>query len=147
MNYEPLNYNPYHDASIYGFLFSLGFAALVFFIFFNGERDSDFKANLIGATIVAFFAPFIAIFSIMSMTTSYNNSDHLQYNVKQKYNIQGMHSVDRGFTETQTDPQRVEIMSQGKTRFVWLIQNSETSEPTLLDYDSKKPIEDLLRKP
>lgn len=164
MTYEPINYNPYHDALLYGFLGSLAFVALIFAIGYfasvrgskrnaekesvkDDEKESENNSGFLAVIIVALFVPFLIIFSIISMKASWDNGQHLQDNVRQKYDIQGMTHVDRGFSETRTDQQRVEIMSKGKTRFVWLVQNDKTSEPTFLDYDSNKPIEDLLRKP
>lgn len=151
MTYEPINYNPYHDASLYGFLWSLGFSAVVFAIsYFRFRRDADFVTNVAATSVGAFVIPFIAIFYIVSMAASFHNGQHLQDNVMHKYNVQGMelaHIGRSGGDPAKTDPQEVKILSDGKTRIFWLIQNSATSEPTLLDYDSRKPVEDLLRKP
>lgn len=162
VTYEPINYNPYHDALLYGFLGDLTFVALIFAIGYfasvrgskrnaekesvkDDEKESENNSGFLAVVIVALFVPFLIIFSIISMKASWDNGQHLQDNVRQKYDIQGMVHVDRGFSETRTDQQRMEITSKGKTCFVWLVQNDKTSEPTLLDYDSKKPIEDLLK--
>lgn len=165
MIFEPINYHPYRDASIYGILGDLALIALLFVISYfvsvisskrnpgkssvePEEENSEDSSDATIAFIVLFvIVPFIIIFSTTSFKASWDNGDHLQYNVRHKYDIQGMTHVDRGFSEARTDQQRMEITSKGKTRFVWLVQNDKTSEPTLLDYDSRKPIEDLLRKP
>lgn len=151
MTYEPIIYQIYHDASLYGFLWGLGcFLVALPIAYFNFRRDSDFIVNVAATSAGAFIIPFIAVMSIMSMTASSTNHHHLEDNVKQKYNVQGMELARNGRSggdPTKTDPQEVKILSDGKTRVFWLIQNSETSEPTLLDYDNGKPVEDLLRKP
>lgn len=153
MTYEPITYDTFHDAALYGFLWGLGFFIVFWAIaYFTFRRDSEFVTNVAATSVGAFIIPFIAVFYITSMVTSYHNSQHLQDNIMHKYNIEGMAfngSTNRGSTgdPTKTEAQEVKITSDGKTRLLWLIQNPETSEPTLLNYDTGKPVEDLLRKP
>lgn len=46
----------------------------------------------------------------------------------------------------QKEPQNVIIRSQGKSRPAILVQNLQTFEPMLTDFDTGEPLTDLLRK-
>jgi ABC-type microcin C transport system duplicated ATPase subunit YejF len=46
----------------------------------------------------------------------------------------------------QSGPQKIMIQVAGKTRPAILIQDEQTSEPTLTDFDNGKPMDDILRK-
>lgn len=100
--------------------------------------------------------PFIVccavIFACLQTNVIAKNETIVRTNVSQKYDVQEIQFTSstgkshyRDYYPEQSQSQPVMIKSRGVTRPANLIQNPETSEPTLLDVDNGKPLDDLLR--
>lgn len=127
---------------------TIAFFATLGYLRLKKREDSDkpgeagFFAFLVGGTIVCLF-----LFHIQTE----ENKSIVQENLKQKYAIEEVIFAPekRGLPDylpEQAGPQPVTIKAHGESRLATLIQDQKTSEPTLLNVDTGKPLDDILRK-
>ena len=112
----------------------------------EGGKKATLSMFLIGAFFGAFFGGFIGGGSVND-----DNMRILQTNVSKKYDTQitgmGIKPGTRGSTYDSTDKEthEVTIVVKGKSTLAYLQQDEKTNEPTLLDYDTKQPMQDILK--
>lgn len=128
-------------------------AAIVFFVTLGYLRlkksedldkpgEAGFAAFMLGGVIVC---------SWMIWTHSEQNKMTVKENLSQKYAIEEVTFAPTGrgmpdYLPEQTKPQPVTIKANGESRLATLVQDRASSEPTLLNVDTGKPLDELLRK-
>lgn len=162
MTFEPL----IHHTFLTAFLIPLGWSVLASLVvigliylsarrrgidpsaFMDSNDSTEGKAALIAVAGMTLLATMLSIGMISGMTSKQHNMDAVFNNVSKKYDVDALEFQEssRSLRPEQSEAQEVNVTSNGKTRPVFLIQDALSSEPTLLDYDSGEPVEDLLRK-
>jgi hypothetical protein len=164
MTFESLIHISPWMAALQIFLIGLGGASLVgvfsflfFQIFVRGDKkmDTDSRTDLrnyfwIMAGFAFIFGVLIGGIAVNQVRIAYNESA-VRANLSQKYVVEEVVFGPRGrgvpniaYPE-QSEPQKITIKSDGKSRLAILTQDRETSEPTLTDVDNGQPMDDILK--
>ena len=156
MTFEPLIHVSFWQAAVLCIMRALLLGSILGGLVALGFLIAKNKEELLPAAITTFGMTFL--FSLIFLGSNIQ-SEHIEKNekivfsnVSKKYNVEQIEfgkRLSRAYEENdypeQSDPQSVQIKVEGKTRLAVLVQNRETSEPTLLDVDSGQPMEDILR--
>lgn len=116
------------------------------YLLLRKSNHPEAKAGIITAGVVTLVVTFLGVGMTTSSYEKTVNMDRVASNVTEKYDVDRFtfSTPDRYLRPAQTEPQEVKVRHDGKTVTVWLKQDLETSEPTLLDFDSGKPLDNLL---
>lgn len=121
----------------------------------DGTEKMDRKKIVWFVTLVWAILGFLFIGTGMDSHRYYANIDTASQNITKKYDVEQVtfppRPTGRSYSgpinyPEQSGPQPITVKSNGKTRMAILTQNESTSEPTLLDVDSGKPMDDIIRK-
>ena len=118
------------------------------YLLLRKSTHPEAKAGIITAGVASLVVTFLGVGMITGTHDKTVNIDRASANVMKKYDISSFSfsTPDRNLRPAQPEPQEVKVKHQGKTSTVWLKQDVSTSEPTLLDFDSGKPLDDWLKK-
>jgi hypothetical protein len=138
--------NGLKGAAIIGIIVSLPFM-FVFAI----KKTVTTKDLLIKPLAGAAFAGLLLGIFVPQILTSPENDKVLDHNIAQKYNARitqmGHQETNRGAAYNPTDKSmhEVTIVANGESKLAYLQQDERTNEPTLYNYDTKKPLTDILK--
>lgn len=129
-------------SAIIVFFVTLGYLRLKKSENMDKPGEAGFAAFMLGGVIVALFL-FQAQFA--------DNQKVVTENLKQKYAIEEVTFAPQGrggpkYLPEQTEAQPITIKVHGESRLANLVQDRATAEPTLLNVDTGKPLDDILRK-
>lgn len=118
------------------------------YLLLRKSTHPEAKAGIITAGVASLIITFLGVGMVTSTHDKTVNIDRVSNNAMKKYDISSFtfSTPDRSLRPAQPEPQEVKVKYQGKTTTVWLKQDVSTSEPTLLDFDSGKPLDEWLRK-
>lgn len=148
-------FEPFKDLSFFDFLLSALiwgssgaaiFVAVTFLLFF---KDKDIKhAIRMVALFGAGMGVFISGLVVISEAAEHNRNVALS-NVSKKYEVESItyQAKGRGVPSPNTEePLNVIIKVDGKSRPAVITQNLDTHEPTLTDFDTGEPMDDIRRE-
>lgn len=122
---------------------------LPFFIVFLFRKTAGVKHVLFNALVGAAFAGALVGGFVPGFLAQDQNRTILNQNIAKKYDAQvteqGMKNRDQ-YSPTDKQQHKVMIMADGKSIPAYLAQDETTNEPTLFDYDTKKPLTNLEKK-
>ena len=150
MTFEPLIHVSLFSAilqsAMWAAIFGLGIGALAFLIMLPANKG-DRRAGAFTAMSMSFVFSLLLVGAATQSNLREKNEAILFSNLSQKYGVEEISFLPRisGFPE-QSESQQIMVKSGGKTRPVILIQDEKTSEPTLLNVDTGKPLDELLRR-
>lgn len=155
MTFEPLIRidlpNAILQCIMWSVLISIFFGAVAWLVMTIGKQREERMTAIVASMVITLFVSLIFVGSGMQHTQIVKNEAIVSSNVSNKYQIESLTfppKPARGPSENypeQSKPQPVMIMVAGKTRPAMLAQDEQTSEPTLLDFDNGKPLDDLLK--
>lgn len=148
MVFEPLIHRTLLDVLLILLVLPLSVTLVITGItYLFARKTSNMKSRIISVAMTSFLVTVFCTGMISGMYEKNTNKDRVAANISKKYDVDEMtfSTPDRSLTPEQSEAQEIKIKSHGQTQTVWLTQDFETSEPTLLDFDNGKPLEDILR--
>lgn len=127
--------------------------AIPFFIGFIVKQTASRKDAFIQALVGAAFAGLLFGIFVPQIFAAPENDKVLDHNIAQKYNARitqmGHQQTNRGAAYSPTDKamHEVTVVANGESKLAYLQQDERTNEPTLYNYDTKKPLTDILKAP
>jgi hypothetical protein len=149
MTFEPLIQKQWFESlgsdSLWAVIVALAMTGLAYLLL-RKSTHPEAKAGIITAGVASLVVTFLGVGMITGTHEKTVNMDRVASNVTKKYDVDqfSFSTPDRNLFPAQTEPQEVKIRHDGKTITAWLKQDFQTSEPTLLDFDSGKPLDNLL---
>lgn len=149
--FEPLIQTPWFE-SVASDIFWAVMVALVMtglaYLLLRKSTNPEAKVGIITTGIVTLVVTFLGVGMITGTHEKTVNINRVTSNVMKKYDVDRFtfSTPDRNLFPAQTKPQEVKVRHDGKTMTVWLKQDFNTSEPTLLNFDDGKPLDNLLRE-
>ena len=148
------------DGTAYGFMngfiwmMILGFAPAIIalllgLLFWRKQAIQGAAWTLVAGAMLGAFAGFIFSVDVGRM----ENNKILQHNIMEKYDARivkmGMTNQGRSsepYPASNKTTHEVTIKVNGETKLAYLKQDQDTNEPTLLNYDTKQPLTDILKE-
>lgn len=132
-------------------LISVFFGAVAWLVMTISNQREDRMAAIVSSMIMTFILALMFVGTWMQNTQIDKNQQIVFSNVSKKYQVEMItfppppSRGSRSSYPEQSDPQNIMIKVAGKSRPAILTQNEQTSEPTLIDVDNGKPMDDILR--
>lgn len=153
MNFQPFHSLSFIDYFLNAILWATGFSlatVLVTVILCLVSRDGEMGKAVGIMSVFSFVVVAYISCAVLTFDNANNNRKIALHNVSQKYDVESI-TYEKGYKGSQPDadvenPLNVIIKTQGKSRPAVITQNLQTFEPTLKDFDTGQPLDEILRK-
>lgn len=153
MNFQPFHALSFIDYFLNAILWATAFSVatvLVTVILCLVSRDSDMGKAVGIMSIFSFAVVAYISCAVLTFDNAKTNHQIAFQNLSKKYAVESVtyEKSRRGFEPNADveDPLNVIIKTQGKSRPAVITQNLQTFEPTLKDFDTGKPLDEILQK-
>jgi hypothetical protein len=153
-----MSFEPFRSLSFFDFLINallwgsivITFSGIVTLLVSLAFREKEImKAVLTTMALMGIFA-LLGSCMVLHLDNVKDNEAISLSNLSKKYDVDSLtyekDTKQKVNYPDQKEPQNVIIRSQGKSRPAILVQNLQTFEPMLTDFDTGEPLTDLLRK-